>query len=209
MTNVTKIVTAAAVLGYFFVTTPMSAQNDDSCMSLTMLIQGKLQPPIGWRGPVKGLLVDKNNKVTPLEGKLAGPVFPDRTPPVYKGQVGHETFHFSFDFGTAGKFAGLLDHEIAQFSPIVTPHLDMTGAPPPFALGTTKSTFKVDPQTVGQWASSGWFEKATGNLSAAATFLVNSIPVPPFPDPNQPNAGPVIGYWNLEVTGRLCNLDVK
>lgn len=75
-------------------------------------------------------------------------------------------------------------------------------------LGTTKSTFKVDPNAAGGWAQ-GWFAKATGNLSASATFLVNSIPVPPFPVPDHPEIGPVIGYWNVEVTGKLCNLDLK
>jgi hypothetical protein len=203
------MIAVATILGCFFVGTPASAQND-SCMSLTMLIQGKLQPPpIGWHGTVKGLLVDKDHKVRPLEGALARAPFKDGMPPVYTGQVGHETFHFSFDFGTtAGKFAGLLDHEIAQFSPSVTPHLDFSKGPPPFALGTTRSTFKVAPQTADGWTSSGWFEKATGNLLAVATFLVNSTPTS-FPDPEFPTGGPIIGYWNVEVTGKLCNVEVK
>lgn len=206
MTNLRKTAAIAAILGCVMVATPAVAQNDNTCMSVTLLIQGKLQPFYGWNGPVRGLLVDKDNKVWPLLGKLDRPPLPGFKPPVYTGQVGHETFPFAFDFGPAGKFAGLVDHEIAWFSPSVTPHLDFSQGPPPFALGTTKSTFKVAPQTVGGWSSSGWFQNATGNLSATATFLVDSTPVA---DPDPPGAGPVLGYWNVEVTGKLCNVNAK
>lgn len=218
MTKLTNVVTVAVIVACYLLATPALAQNNtqnNSCMALTMLVQGKLQPFVGWHGTVKGLLVDKANKVYPLEGRLSRPLLGEMKPPVYTGQVGHETFPFAFDLGPAGKFAGLIDHEIAQFSPSLTPHLDLGPPPPPFVLGSTKSTFKVVPQTAGTgpedpnyWRSSGWFESATGNLWASATFLVNSIPAD-YPDPEFPEGGPIIGYWNIEVTGKLCNVTIQ
>ena len=199
MTNLMKKTAFAAVLGCLVAAMPALAQNNDSsCMSLTMLIQGKLDPTHGgWGGTVKGLLIDKKNNITPLEGVLRYP-FRDGAPTVYTGQVGHETAHPAFDFGSAGKFAAILDREIAQFSPSVTPHLDFSNGPPAFALGRTMATFGVAPQTQTSpaWSSSGWFANATGKISMAGTFLVNG------------QNFPVIGYWNVEVTGTLCNVAV-
>ena len=67
MKNLTTMVAVAAILGCFVAATPALAQNS-SCMTLNMLIQGNLNPLAGgWQGPLKGLLIDKQNRVHDIE----------------------------------------------------------------------------------------------------------------------------------------------
>ena len=177
-----------AILGWLVPAMPAQPQNTN-CQPIHLIIQANLDlarpaPFTGWTGTVKGLLNDK----IPLNGKVYNP--PGEPPPtVYTGQAGHEPMRIVFDFGTsAGKLINLLDRDLAQYSPSVSPHFTF---PPQFAFGRTMATLKIAPDST---ISSGWFANATGNISIIGIFVVNGAP--PFD----------MGFWNAEVDGKLCGV---
>lgn len=204
MTNLMKKTAFAAVLGCLVAAMPVLAQNNN-CQSIQLLLQGKLdftQPPplIGWYGKLKGLLIDRDSKV-PLNGTFYGYPTGAPVPTTFAGQVGHETLRAVFDFGpTVGKFATVLDREIAQYSPKVSPHFEFNPSDPaPRVWGRTMATVKVAPDPEPEPSknqTSGWFTQATGRITLMGTFVVN--------------AGPPadMGFWSTEISGTLCNVAV-
>jgi hypothetical protein len=164
---------------------PVQAQSN-GCMSFRVLLQAKLNLlDKGWSGDVRGFL----DNTIPLKGTFYG--LPPAEPPKGTGQAAHEYGdRFVFDFGEKGLFVTEAGGGVSHFLPAVSPHMDY---PPPIAYGNFVATAKVSPDPIV--GTSGWFEKATGNISIVGPFLVDAAVIPID-----------MGVWNAEINGKLCNV---
>lgn len=206
MTKLIKTASFLAIAACFVAAIPAHAQSN--CQPINLLLQANLEfsrpiPYFSWSGIVRGFL---DNKI-PLNGVLHG-AGPNPSGGFFAaGQTGHELgVSFVFDFGPLGKLMTLPDKGIFPISPQVAPHMVY---PPELAWAPYFYTAKIGPEAAtAMFQPSGWFEKATGNLSLNGAFLVNGPATPEVSVPEGPNTKG-IGIWNAEIRGKVCNVTPK